>query len=148
MRLRAINVYSSFLGEEHKTKDRTGFLREESDFLYHELYKTTKYINNNYCKQLNLCCNENVNGIVLGSYDSDGYPQIELPFCMDNYMKKTAFEKGLFWVNSLKEVLYLLAEQYEFDEEKVKIFINYLENKYSNSDSYEKIKSLLTDSND
>lgn len=131
MRLKAINVYSSFLGEELATKERTGFLRKEADFLDYELCKSIKYINNSYCKQLNLCCNENTNQVVLGQYVSEGYPKIDLPFDFDDYISKTDFERGLFWINALKYVFTLLMEQYEFDGEKVYTFISYLEDKYS-----------------
>lgn len=143
MRLRAINVYSSFLGEATLTKERTGFLRKESDFLDYELCKTIKYINNSYCKQLNIHCTENISAIVISRYDEDGYPVIDLPFSLDDYNNKSDSEKGLFWIKSLKDIFSFLIQQYEFDEEKVSAFIDYLEDKYSKSNSYEEIKAKL-----
>ena len=32
MRLRAINIFSAFLGDSEKIKERTGLLRKDSDF--------------------------------------------------------------------------------------------------------------------
>ena len=34
MKLRAINVFSAFLGDLEKTKERTALIRKESDFLF------------------------------------------------------------------------------------------------------------------
>jgi len=140
MRLRAINIYSSFLGDSNKTRERTGFLRQESDFLDYEFYKRVKYINNDYCKQLNIACNENINGIIIGKPDFDGYPRIEIPFNINDYSMKSCYEKGLYWIKALREIFSTLITQYEFDKEKTEYFLSYLEEKYSEINMYEKIK--------
>ena len=38
MRLRAINVFSAYIGDSEETRRRTGLLRKDSDFLYVEYY--------------------------------------------------------------------------------------------------------------
>ena len=144
MRLKSINIYSSYLGDIAITRERTGFLRQEADFLDYELYKTVKYINNNYCKQLNIECNENIQNIIIGNFEDSGYPQIELPFNYDNYNKKTNYERGQFWISSLREVFLSLIEKYEFEDGKIEDFLRYLSEKYSQIDMYEKIKQEIT----
>lgn len=144
MRLKAINIYSSFLGDSAVTRERTGFLRQESDFLHYELCKTIKYINNSYCKQLNIECNENIQNIIIGQFAYCGYPQIELPFNFDNYNRKTAYERGQFWIKSLREIFSALIKKYEFEDEKIEVFFKHLNEKYSNPDMYERIKREIT----
>ena len=54
MRLRAINIFSAFLGDSEKTKERIGLLRKDSDFLYLEYYNVVRYCDNDFIKQLTL----------------------------------------------------------------------------------------------
>ena len=146
MRLKSINIYSSYLGDTAVTRERTGFLRQESDFLNYVFCKEIKYINNNYCKQLNIECNENVPNVVIGRFDVSGYPHIELPFIFDDYVRKTAYEKGQFWIKSLREIFFALSEKYEFEDEKIEVFFNHLNEKYNSTNMYEKVKRELQDS--
>lgn len=145
MRLKSINIYSSYLGDSAITRERTCFLRQESDFLDYEFCKAIKYINNNYCKQLNIECNENIQNIIIGRFVDCGYPQVELPFSFDDYNRKTAYEKGQFWIKSLREIFFVLSGNYEFEDEKIEIFFDHLNEKYNNNDIYERIKRELQD---
>lgn len=52
MRLRAINIFSAFLGDSEKTKERTGLLRKDSDFLYLEYYNVVRYCDNDFYKAI------------------------------------------------------------------------------------------------
>ena len=53
MRLRAINIFSAFLGDLEKTKERTVLIRKESDFLYLEYYNVVRYCDNDFIKKFN-----------------------------------------------------------------------------------------------
>lgn len=143
MRLKAINIFSSFLGTPFDTRKRTRFLREEAEFLDYELYKTVKYIDNTYCKQLNIECDENINDIIIGAPSFDGYPTTKLPFHLDEYNCKTNYQKGMFWINSLKEIFSLLIKGYEFDKDKIERFLTYLESKYDDDYIYENVRTEL-----
>ena len=72
MRLRAINIYSAFLGDLEKTKERTALIRKESDFLYLEYYNVVRFCNNEFIKQLNVSCDENAKEIAVRERNSDG----------------------------------------------------------------------------
>ena len=85
MRLRAINVYSAFLGDLEKTKERTALIRKESDFLYLEYYNVVRYCNNEFIKQLNVSCDENAKEIAVSAKNSDGYSIIIMPFNFSSY---------------------------------------------------------------
>lgn len=69
MRLRAINIFSAFLGDLEKTKERTVLIREESDFLYLEYYNVVRYCDNDFIKQLNVECDENAKEIAVSLND-------------------------------------------------------------------------------
>ena len=76
MRLRAINIFSAFLGDLEKTKERTVLIRKESDFLYLEYYNVVRYCDNDFIKQLNVECDENAKEIAVSLKASDGYSVI------------------------------------------------------------------------
>lgn len=65
MRLRAINIFSAFLGDSEKTKERIGMLRKDSDFLYLEYYNVVRYCDNDFIKQLNVECDEKAKEIAV-----------------------------------------------------------------------------------
>ena len=54
MRLRSINVYSEYLGDTEKTRERTRQLRVDSDFMDYIFAKNIKYIDNEYIKQYSI----------------------------------------------------------------------------------------------
>ena len=85
MRLRAINIFSAFLGDLEKTKERTVLIRKESDFLYLEYYNVVRYCDNDFIKQLNVECNENAKEIAVSLKASDGYSVITMPFNFSLY---------------------------------------------------------------
>ena len=114
MRLKSINVYSDFLGDPEKTKERTGELRADSDFLDYIFWHKTKYVDNAYLRQLNLCCSPAATDICISSELSEGYPQISVPFDHSAYVKMNEEEKETYWINTIEAV-------FKFLEQKMKI---------------------------
>lgn len=74
MRLRAINIFSAYLGDEEETKARTRLLRQEADFLDDEFCCKVKFYDNEFCKQLNLECDGKSKEMSIGKIGlSEGY---------------------------------------------------------------------------
>ena len=96
MRLRAINIFSAFLGDLEKTKERTVLIRKESDFLYLEYYNVVRYCDNDFIKQLNVECDENAKEIAVRLKASDGYSVITMPFNISLYQTLSTEEKMFF----------------------------------------------------
>ncbi len=131
MRLRAINVYSAFLGDLEKTKERTALIRKESDFLYLEYYNVVRYCNNEFIKQLNVSCDENAKEIAVSAKNSDGYSIIIMPFNFSSYQILSSEEKNAFWVKEISKVFNFVLPLMKCEsDKKIVDFIDYLKEKY------------------
>lgn len=131
MRLRAINVFSAFLGELEKTKERTKLLRKDSDFLYLEYYNIVKYCDNDFIKQLNIECDENAKNISVKEKNSDGYSIISIPFHFSSYQSLSEKDKKAFWAKEITKAFYFILPLMNCKSDKKIIdFINYLNEKY------------------
>lgn len=131
MRLRAINVYSAFLGDLEKTKERTALIRKESDFLYLEYYNVVRYCNNEFIKQLNVSCDENAKEIAVSAKNSDGYSVITMPFNFSSYQILSSEEKNAFWVKEISKVFNFVLPLMKCEsDKKIVDFIDYLKEKY------------------
>ena len=131
MRLRAINIYSAFLGDLEKTKERTALIRKESDFLYLEYYNVVRFCNNEFIKQLNVSCDENAKEIAVREKNSDGYSVITMPFDFSSYQTLSLEEKNAFWVEEIIKVFNFVLPLMKCESDKKIIdFIDYLKEKY------------------
>ncbi len=131
MRLRAINIYSAFLGDLEKTKERTALIRKESDFLYLEYYNVVRFCNNEFIKQLNVSCDENAKEIAVREKNSDGYSVITMPFNFSSYQTLSLEEKNAFWVEEIIKVFNFVLPLMKCESDKKIIdFIDYLKEKY------------------
>ena len=131
MRLRAINIYSAFLGDLEKTKERTALIRKESDFLYLEYYNVVRFCNNEFIKQLNVSCDENAKEIAVRERNSDGYSVITMPFDFSSYQTLSIEEKNAFWVEEIIKVFNFVLPLMKCESDKKIIdFIDYLKEKY------------------
>ncbi len=126
MRLKSINVYSDFLGDPEKTKERTGELRADSDFLDYIFWHKTKYVDNAYLRQLNICCSPAAKEICISSELSEGYPQISVPFDHSAYVKMSEEEKEAYWINTVEAVFEYLEKKMNCEDDKIKKYIAYL----------------------
>lgn len=133
MRLRAINIFSAFLGDLEKTKERTGLIRKESDFLYLEYWNVVRYCDNDFIKQLNVECDENAKEIAVSLKASDGYSVITMPFNFSLYQTLSTEEKNVFWVEEITKVFnFVLPLMKCKSDKKIIDFIDYLNEKYNN----------------
>lgn len=133
MRLRAINIFSAFLGDSEKTKERTGLLRKDSDFLYLEYYNVVRYCDNDFIKQLNVECDEKAKEIAVTLKLSDGYSVITMPFNFSLYQSLSTEDKKFFWVKEITKVFnFVLPLMNCKSNKKISDFINYLNDKYKN----------------
>ena len=130
MRLRAINVFSAFLGDSDKAKERTGLLREDSDFLYMEYHSVVRYCDNDFLKQLNIECDENAEEIAVKRKAIDGYPVISMPFRFSSYQSLSDEDKKVFWVEEIENVFRFVLPLMNCNSDKITDFINYLKKKY------------------
>ena len=131
MRLRAINIFSAFLGDLEKTKERTVLIRKESDFLYLEYYDVVRYCDNDFIKQLNVRCDENTKEIEVSEKSSDGYSVITMPFNFSSYQTLSSEDKNAFWVEEISKVFnFVLPLMKCKSDKKIIDFINYLKEKY------------------
>lgn len=129
MRLRAINVYLAYLGDSEKTKKMTRRLREDSYFLYCDLYSVIKFVDNNLMKQLNIACDQNTDKIsIQGS--PDGYPQVVVPFDYQEYKALSDTKKKAFWVKQVLEIFEFLAPLMTYDAQKLDKYTTYLKETY------------------
>lgn len=130
MRLRAINIFSAFIGDLEETRRRTGLLRKDSDFLYREYYNVVRYCDNDFLKQLNIECDENAEKIAVKHKLEDGYPIISVPFQFSSYQLLPAEEKESFWVEEIETVFRYVLPLMNCNSGKITDFINYLNKKY------------------
>ncbi|MCR5739213.1 MAG: hypothetical protein K6G43_05300 [Lachnospiraceae bacterium] len=128
MRLRSINVYSDYLGDTEKTRERTRQLRVDSDFLDYIFAKNIKYIDNSYLKQLNIKCSGSAQEISVCSELEPGYPEIEIPFEFDRYSELNKKEKDLFWIKTVESVLFFLMPKMNCKDEDINHYIELLNN--------------------
>jgi hypothetical protein len=126
MRLKSINVYSDFIGDSEKTKERTRELRADSDFLDYIFWYKIKYADNAYLRQLNLCCSPTVKEICISSELSDGYPQISVPFDYSIYIKMNEEGKENYWINTIEAVFNFLEQKMKCGDDKINNYIAYL----------------------
>lgn len=129
MRLKSINVYSEYLGETEKTRERTKQLREDSDFLDYILAKDIKYIDNEYLKQLNIKCSGFAQKISVCSEFEPGYPEIEIPFDFDKYSSMDEKKIELFWIKTIENVLLFLKPKMNCKDEDINYYIGLLNDK-------------------
>lgn len=80
MRLRSINIYSAWLGNEDDTKRRTRQLRRDADFLDYEFAEKVRFYDNDFCRQLNIACDEKATEILISNSGIEGYPTVKIPF--------------------------------------------------------------------
>lgn len=133
MRLRAINIFSAFLGDLEKTKERTALIRKESDFLYLEYYNIVRYFDNDFIKQLNVECDENAKEIAVSLKVSDGYSVITMPFNFSLYQSLSPEDRKVFWVQEITKVFnFVLPLMNCKSDKKIIDFITYLNEKYKN----------------
>lgn len=130
MRLRAINIFSAFIGDSEETQRRTRSLRKDSDFLYREYYNVVRYCDNDFLKQLNIECDENTEEIAVKLKSKDGYPIISVPFQFSSYQILSAEEKEFFWVKKIEDVFWFVLPLMNCNSDKITDFINYLNEKY------------------
>lgn len=133
VRLRTINVFSAYTGETDTTKARTKLLRADSDFLDYEYACVVKYCNNDFCKQLNIACDENASEMFISEKGLDGYPTISIPFDFLSYQKISPKDKKLFWVSEIKKVFHFLFPMMNCDTKKIEGYIEMLFEKYQGS---------------
>ena len=126
MRFRCINVYSEYLGDTEKTRERTRKLRADSDFMDYIFAKNIKYIDNAYIKQLNIKCSESAKEISVYSEHEPGYPEIEIPFDFDNYSDLDEKGKKSFWINTIEKVLLFLMPKMNCKSEDINNYIELL----------------------
>ena len=144
MRLRGINVYSDYLGNPEKTKAWTGQLRQDSDFLDYAFSVTTKYVNNAYLRQLNICCSQSVSETIIRRDYPEGYPEVAVPFDYSQYENMSDEEKNTFWIRTVENVFVFLETKMRCGDEKLKRYITCLHErkievfKHDSSDCYEK----------
>ena len=99
MRLKSINVFSDYLGDENNTKARTRELRVDSDFLNHVFHVKTKYVYNSYLRQLNICCSTSIKRICVRQDFPEGYPIIAVPFDYAQYSDMSEDERDIYWID-------------------------------------------------
>ncbi len=129
MRFRCINVYSEYLGDTEKTRERTRQLRVDSDFMDYIFAKNIKYIDNAYIKQLNIKCSGSAKEISVYSELEPGYPEIVIPFDFYNYSDLDEKEKTIFWIKSIESVLLFLKPKMNCKDEDIKKYIELLNEK-------------------
>ena len=123
MRLKSINVYSDYLGDPEKTKERTRELRADSDFLDYLFSHEIKYVDNMYLRQLNVCCSSVAQEICVRSEFSEGYPEIVIPFDFSGYAAMNEDEKDLFWINTIENVFLFLEPRMKCKDDKLATYI-------------------------
>ncbi len=134
MRLKSINVYSDYLGDTEKTRERTGQLRADSEFLDYIFAKKVKYIDNACLKQLNMKCSDSAKEMSIYSELAPGYPEIEIPFDFESYSNLDEEEKVLFWIKTTERALMFLKPKMNCKDEDINHYIELL---------YENINSNL-----
>ena len=141
MRLKSINVFSAYLGEENETKERTRELRKDSDFLNYVFSKKIKYIDNNLLRQLNISCSPLAKEINIDMGLLEGYPVITIPFDYDAYCILSDNEKNTFWVDEITKVLIFLRPLMNCKGDEPDIFINLLSE--MSDEEIQKIKNKI-----
>lgn len=123
MRLKSINVYSDYLGDSGKTKQRTGELRSDSDFLDYVFSREIKYVDNMYLRQLNVCCSSAAQEICVRSELSEGYPEIVIPVDYPGYAAMNEDDKDIFWINTIEKVFRFLEPRMKCKNDKLTTYI-------------------------
>ncbi|SKA71073.1 hypothetical protein SAMN02745111_02154 [Eubacterium uniforme] len=126
MRLKSINIFSDYLGDENKTKSCTKILRNDSDFLDYVFSVKTKYINNSYLRQLNICCSPFVKEICVRHCFTEGYPEIVIPFDYSKYSDMSEDERDKYWIDTIEKVFTYLGPRMNCQDDKLKEYISYL----------------------
>lgn len=123
MRLKSINVFSDYLGDENNTKARTKELRVDSDFLDHVFHVKTKYVYNSYLRQLNICCSTSIKGICVKQDFPEGYPVIAIPFDYSKYCDMSEDERDTYWIDTVEQVFMFLEQRMKCGDDKLKEYI-------------------------
>lgn len=127
MRLRYINVFSAYLGDQDKTKEMTRLLRLDSDFLDYEFSKYTKFIDNDYLIQLNIECDPNAESIYISQDYVKGYPTFTVPFDHSSYLQLKNSKKREFWIYMVRDVFDYALPLMNCSYDKIDSFIKHLE---------------------
>lgn len=130
MRLRAINIYSAYLGDEEDTKKRTRLLRRDADFLDYEFAGKVGFYDNDFCRQLNIECDEKITETSIRNSGAEGYPTVTIPFDFSAYENLTDNDRKIYWVEEIKKVFIFLSDKMNGKSQKISDYIEYLENKY------------------
>lgn len=131
MHLKSINVYSAYLGNPEKTKERTRILREEAGFLDYEFATQIKYCDNEIMKQLNISCSEEIQEMYLDETAiSFGYPKVMMPFDYKKYDILSMEKKKEFWIIKIIEIFEFLYPRMKYDRDKIDNYIECLKAKY------------------
>ena len=130
MRLRAINIYSAWLGDEEDTKKRTRLLRRDADFLDYEFARKVRFYDNDFCRQLNIACDEKATEILVSNPGIEGYPTVTIPFDFSVYEGLTDIGRKIYWVVEIKRIFAFLSDKMNGKSQKISKFVEYLESKY------------------
>lgn len=126
MHLKSINVYSAYLGNPEKTKERTKKLREETEFLDYEYATQIKYCDNKIMKQLNISCGEGIQELYLDETAlSFGYPVVMMPFNYKKYDILSMEKKQEFWIIKLIKIFEFLYPRMQYDRKKLILILNF-----------------------
>ena len=127
MRLKSINVFSAYLGDQDKTKEMTKSLRLDADFLDYEFSKYTKFIDNDYLIQLNIECDPNAESIYISEDIVRGYPTFTVPFDYSRYQQLKNSKKRAFWIYTVRDVFDYALPLMNCSYDKIDSFIKQLE---------------------
>lgn len=130
IRLVSINIFSAYFGDLDKKKKRTILLREDAGFLFKEYHLFVRYCDNDFCKSLNIECNENAQEIATSINSSDGYPVISIPFNFSSYQELSDNKKKIFWIEEVEKVFNFIFPLMNCKSNKITEFMNYLNLKY------------------
>lgn len=130
VRLKSINIYSAYLGNEDDTKTRTRLLRQDTDFLDDEFAEKVRFYDNDFCRQLNIACDEKATEMSINSLGVEGYPTVTIPFDFSVYESLTDTGRKIYWVKEIKKVFNFLSDKMNGKPQKISDYIEYLESKY------------------
>ena len=126
MRLKSINVFSDYLGDENVTKLCTRELRDDSEFLDYVFHVKSKYVDNAYLRQLNICCSPSVKEICVKQDFPEGYPIIAVPFDYAQYSDMSEEERDTYWIDTVEQIFKLLGPKLKCEDDKLNEYLDCL----------------------
>ena len=108
---------------------------------YYVFSVTTKYVNNAYLRQLNICCSPSVSDICIKRDYPEGYPEVAVPFDHSQYENMNEDGKNLFWIDTIEKVFAFLDTRMKCDDDKLKQYITSLR-----ESDIKKYKQIIADS--